>query len=57
MTTYNDIGIDSKLDWERIVKLLRIGLFAGIMVLVGDMLLGWGIADESLSGMQRELSA
>lgn len=57
MTTYNDIGIDSKLDWERIVKLLRIGLLAGIMVLVGDMLLGWGIADESLSGMQRELSA
>lgn len=57
MTTYNDIGIDSKLDWERITKLFRIGLFAGIMVLVGDMLLGWGVADKSLSGMERELSA
>ena len=57
MTTYNDIGIDSKLDWQRIAKLLRIGLFAGIIVLVGDMLLGWGIADESLRGMERELSA
>lgn len=31
MTTYNDIGIDSKLDWERIQKLLRIGLIAGII--------------------------
>ena len=57
MTTYNDIGIDSKLDWERITKLLRIGLIAGIMVLVGDMLLGWGVSGESLSGMEKELSA
>lgn len=57
MSTYNDIGIDSNLDWQRIGKLLRIGLFAGIMVLVGDMLLGWGVADEDLSGMERELSA
>lgn len=30
MSTYNDIGIDSTLDWERIAKLLRIGLFAGM---------------------------
>ncbi len=57
MSTYNDIGIDSKLDWKRIAKLFRIGLFAGMMVLVGDMLLGWGVADESLSGMEKELSA
>lgn len=57
MSTYNDIGIDSKLDWQRIEKLLRIGLFAGIMVLVGNMLLGWGVADESLRGVEKELSA
>lgn len=57
MSTYNDIGIDAKLDWQRIGKLLRIGLFAGIMVLIGDMLLGWGVADESLTGIEKELSA
>lgn len=57
MSTYNDIGIDSKLDWQRIAKLFRIGLIAGIMVLIGDMLLGWGVADNSLSGMEKELSA
>ena len=57
MTTYNDIGIDSKLDWKRISKLFRIGLFAGILALIGDILLGWGVPDESLSGMERELSA
>ena len=56
MTTYNDIGIDSKLDWKRISKLFKIGLVAGIIVLIGDMLLGWGVADERLSGIERELS-
>ena len=56
MTTYNDIGIDSKLDWKRISKLLEIGLIAGMIVLISDMLLGWGVADESLSGIERELS-
>ena len=56
MSTYNDIGIDSNLDWKRIAKLLRIGLFAGIIVLIGDMLLGWGVCDESLNGMEKELS-
>lgn len=49
MSTYNDIGIDSRLDWKRIAKLFRIGLFAGILVLIGDMLLGWGVPDESLA--------
>ena len=53
MTTYNDIGIDSKLDWKRISKLLEIGLIAGMIVLISDMLLGWGVADESLSGIER----
>ena len=56
MTSYSDIGIDSKLDWQRIRKLMIIGLCAGIMVLVGDMLLGWGVSDEKLSGIERKLS-
>ena len=55
-TTYNDIGIDNELDWPRIQKLFVIGLFAGIMVLIGDMLLGWGVSDESLTGIAKKLS-
>ena len=47
---YNDIGIKNDLDWNRIRKLLRIGLFAGVMVLIGDMLLGWGVSDPALTG-------
>ena len=57
MTTYNNIGIDAELDWKRIQKLLRIGLCAGIIVLIGDMLLGWGVYDDSLPGLERKLSA
>ena len=56
MNTYDNIGIDSNLDWKRIRKLFIIGLFAGIMVLVGDMLLGWGVEDRNLTGMERMLS-
>lgn len=57
MSTYNDIGIGDDLDWNRIAKLFRIGLFAAVMALIADMLLGWGVTDESLTGIERELSA
>ena len=56
MEKYNDIGIGKDLDWGRIRKLFYIGLLAGIMVLIGDMLLGWGVSDENLSGIAKKLS-
>ena len=31
------------LDWNRIRHLLKVGIFAALMVLAGDMLLGWGM--------------
>lgn len=43
MSSYNDIGIDNTLDWQRIRKLMIIGLLAGCTVMIGDMLLGWGV--------------
>ncbi len=57
MQSYNDIGIDRKLDWPRIRKLLVIGVIASIMVFIGDMLLGYGVEDRTLSGFERMLSA
>ena len=57
MKEYNDIGISRTLDWPRIKKLLSIGVFASILHLIGDLILGWGIEDEMLTGMLRMVSA
>lgn len=57
MIQYNDIGIDSKTDWTRIRKLLIIGLIAGCMVFAGDMILGYGLYDDTLTGLERTLSS
>ncbi len=57
MSSYNDIGIDNTLDWKRIRKLLLIGLLAGCIVMVGDMLLGWGVHDPEKTGLEGFLSS
>ena len=54
--TYNDIGIDTTLDRNRIRKLFIIGLIGGCMTFVGDWLLGYGVYDESLTGLEKKLS-
>lgn len=57
MTDYNDVGISRQLDWPRIRHLFRLGLFAALTTLIGDLLLGWGVENEALSGLPRMLSA
>lgn len=52
----NTIGIDHPLDWSRIRHLLKIGLIAAFMVLLGDMLLGYGVMSDGLTGIERLLS-
>lgn len=44
------------LDWKMIRHLYVAGIIASVMVLVSDMLLGYGTADESLEGIERYLS-
>jgi hypothetical protein len=56
MSNYNDIGIDNTFDWKRIRKLFIIGLIGGCMTFGGDWLLGYGVYDESLSGLEKKLS-
>ena len=48
--------LNNSLNWSRIQHLLKLGIFAALMVLIGDMLLGYGISDVSLSGLERQLS-
>ena len=40
MKEYNDLGIEDKLDLDRIRHLFKISIVASLLVLVGDMLLG-----------------
>ena len=54
---FNRIGIDNTLDWARIQKLLKIGVFASILAMIGDLMLGWGVQDETLPGFFRMFSA
>ena len=37
------------LDWPRIVHLLKLGMFAALLVLLGDMLLCWGVTDPKVT--------
>ena len=57
MDGFNDIGISRQLDMPRVKKLLSVGLFASVLHFAGDMILGWGVEDESLTGIPRMLSA
>lgn len=57
MSDFNDIGIPRQLDWPRVRKLLTIGVFGSLLHLAGDLILGWGVEDESLTGLFRMLSA
>ena len=43
-------------DWPRITHLLKLGMIAALMVLVGDMLLGWGVSDPSVTELPAVLS-
>ncbi len=41
--------MNGTLDWPRIRHLLKLGILASLMVLTGDMLLGWGVSDPSVT--------
>lgn len=57
MSDFNDIGISRELDWPRIKKLLTIGLFASVLHLAGDLILGWGVEDDALEDVLQMLLA
>ena len=54
---FNHFGISGKPDIPRIKRLLAIGIFASLLHLAGDLILGWGVEDETRTGVARMLSA
>lgn len=53
----DSMGIETRTDWPRILHLFKLGLVASVLVLISDMLLGYGVADADLSGIEGKLSA
>ena len=55
MKQFNDIGIGGQLDRNRIRKLFFIGLSGAILTFAGDWILGYGVCDERLTGLEKKL--
>ena len=57
MMHVSDNNLYGKPDLGRIVHLFKLGIAASVLALIGgDMILGWGAVDESLTGMDRYFS-
>lgn len=44
-------------DWSKLRRFMVLGMLAGVLVLIGDMLLGWGVKDPSRPGLEGMLAA
>ena len=42
--------------WEKIALSLKIGILGAVIILAGDLLMGWGVKDLSQSGLAAQLS-
>ena len=41
---------------DRLALLLKIGIIGAVMILAGDLLIGWGVKDESKTGLEGQVS-
>lgn len=44
------------IDRDRISLLLKIGIFGAVVILAGDLLMGWGLRDTGKTGIEGQLS-
>ena len=49
-------GAIMKKETDRIALLLKIGILGALVILAGDLLMGWGVRDERAVGMEGQLS-
>ena len=49
-------NINDKIDYDKIRLYLKIGILGACIVLAGDILMGWGLKDASLSGIESTAS-
>ena len=44
------------MDWRKLALFLKVGILGASVILAGDLLMGWGVRDESLTGIKSQLS-
>ena len=45
-----------KIEWNQIALFLKIGIVGAVVILAGDLLMGWGLRDPEQTGIARQLS-
>ena len=48
--------IRKEIDLRKIALFLKIGILGALVILAGDLLMGWGVRDEGAAGIQGQLS-
>ncbi len=51
-----EIEFKEDIDWSKVGLLIKVGLIGAFIILAGDLLMGWGIRDVSLSGIEGQVS-
>jgi hypothetical protein len=51
-----EMKIEKSIDWKRSRLFLKIGLMGAFIILIGDFLMGWGVRDMSVSGIEGQVS-
>ena len=46
----------NNINWYRIALFLKIGIIGAVVILAGDLLMGWGLKDMSKTGIESQLS-
>lgn len=44
------------INWDKIALFLKIGIIGAVVILTGDLLMGFGVRDTSLAGLEGQLS-
>lgn len=52
----NEMKLNENINWEEVSLLLKIGIVGAVIIFVGDFLMGWGVKEMSLDGIEREVS-
>lgn len=51
-----ELKYKEEIDGDKVRLLLKIGIVGAVIILIGDFLMGWGVKDMGLSGIEQQVS-